>query len=171
MSSQMLSPQVWFESGYQKLTGVPASEFEFIPGVTFMSTYREVFVVCISYLIVIFGGQLLMRNRKPIEMAFLFRIHNAFLTALSFGLWILLLENTIPLLLNEGPFNAVCSPNSFTQRLELLYYINYLTKFYELFDTCFLVIRKKNLEFLHWYHHSMTALLCFTQLEGRTSVS
>lgn len=145
MSAQLLSPQAWFEAGYQKVMGAPASEFKFVPGATFMSTYREVALVCIAYLVVIFGGQLVMRNRKPIQMAALFRIHNAFLTALSFGLWILLLENAIPLVLNDGPFNAICSPYSYTQRLELLYYINYLTKFYELFDTCFLVLRKKNL--------------------------
>ncbi|KAJ9085479.1 Fatty acyl-CoA elongase/Polyunsaturated fatty acid specific elongation enzyme [Entomophthora muscae] len=171
MSAQYLSPQAWFESGYQKMMGSPASEFRFVPGVTFMSTYREVLLACVGYLVLVFGGQLLMKSRKPIQLANLFRIHNAFLTVLSFGLWVLLLENTIPLVFKEGPFNAVCSPNSFTQQLELLYYINYLTKFYELLDTCFLVLRKKSLKFLHWYHHSMTALLCFTQLEGRTSVS
>ncbi|KAJ9085474.1 Fatty acyl-CoA elongase/Polyunsaturated fatty acid specific elongation enzyme [Entomophthora muscae] len=171
MSLQYLSPQVWFEAGYQKMMGSPASEFRFIPGKTFMSTYLEVLLMCVAYLTVIFGGQYVMRNRKPIQMATLFRIHNAFLTVLSFGLWVLLLENVVPMLYSDGPFNAICASKSFTQRLELLYYINYLTKFYELFDTCFLVMRKKKLEFLHWYHHSMTALLCFTQLEGRTSVS
>lgn len=58
----------------------------------------------------------------------------------------------------------------YVSRLEFFFYLNYVFKYYELFDTVFLVLKRKPVPFLHWFHHSMTMLLCYVQLMGQTTM-
>jgi fatty acid elongase 3 len=39
-------------------------------------------------------------------------------------------------------------------------YVFYLSKYYEFFDTLFIILKKKELQFLHVYHHSIIVVLC-----------
>ncbi|GKT64847.1 fatty acid elongase [Colletotrichum tofieldiae] len=125
----------------------------------------------VLYLVVIFGGREVMRSRKPMELNTLFKIHNLFLSLLSAALLVLFIEQVVPSLWRGGLYENICGVSGWTQSLVLLYYINYLTKYYELIDTVFLMVKKKPLTFLHCYHHPATALLCFSQLIGRTPLS
>lgn len=149
------------------------NSFEFIAGETYMSTFPPVAIAIVIYYTVIFGGREIMTkfNIAPKKLTLLFQIHNFFLTALSLTLLLLLVEQLAPILIRHGLFYAICNEASWTQPIVYVYYLNYLTKFLELLDTVFLVIRRKPLTFLHTYHHGATALLCYTQLIGNTSVS
>ncbi|CAN6672260.1 fatty acid elongase 2 [Trichomonascus vanleenenianus] len=162
-----------FDYASEKILGSPASAFKFVkddPSLPFSSTYQVVAAI-VTYYIVIFGGREVLRCAPVIKLNWLFRLHNFALTVISFTLLILLVEQLIPILVRHGLLYAICNSGSWTQPIVTLYYLNYLTKYYELFDTVFLVLRKKPLTFLHTYHHGATALLCYTQLIGRTSVS
>ena len=95
----------------------------------------------------------------------------------------------VPIIYTHGLFHAICNTKSWTSRLETYYIYNYLFKYWELLDTMFLVVKKKPLgesiriaidsrkgltcraAFLHVYHHAATAILCYTQLHGATSIS
>lgn len=105
------------------------------------------------------------------ELKPLFMLHNALLSAGSAIVLALMLEEIVPIIYERGFFFAICDTESWTPHLETFYIINYYFKFWELLDTVFLVVKKKPLQFLHVFHHTATALLCFTQLNGRTSVS
>lgn len=166
--------QLWpiFEKAYETAVGYKPQDFRFVPGETPISTIKSCTAILVSYYIVIFGGRELMRGREAFKLNFLFKVHNFYLTAISAILLGLFLEQIIPTVARHGVFFAVCDhAGGWTDKMVILYYLNYLTKFLELIDTCFLFLKKKPLTFLHTYHHGATALLCYTQLIGHTSVS
>lgn len=166
-----LSPWANFDKVWTAVMGYPAHDFEFIPGETRMSTLPEAATMCIVYLVVILGGRELMRNQPAFKLNTLFKLHNLMLTLVSASLLILFIEQLVPTLWNHGLYNNICGAPGWSPQLVTLYYLNYWTKYIELLDTVFLVLKKKPLTFLHCYHHPATALLCFTQLVGHTSVS
>ncbi|KAI8989593.1 ELO family [Pilobolus umbonatus] len=161
----------YFDKTYHTVTGNPTSEFAFIESVTPLSSLTEVSIGCAAYFTLIFGGRYLMTNLKPLPCKLIFQAHNILLTFVSGVLLALLFEQLLPQLYHHGIHYTICSPDAWNNRLELIYYLNYLVKWWELADTGFLVIKKKKLEFLHYFHHSMTMALCYTQLVGRTTVS
>ncbi|KAL6884395.1 fatty acid elongase-like protein [Trichoderma longibrachiatum] len=160
-----------FSKAFEYVAGYPAEEFDFVVGKTPMSTLRDTSIFVAIYYLVIFGGRELMRNRDPFKLKTLFLIHNFVLTAVSAALLALFIEQLLPTVARRGILYAVCDANGgWTQPLIVLYYMTYLTKYLELLDTVFLFLKKKPLTFLHCYHHGATALLCYTQLIGSTSV-
>lgn len=161
-----------FDKAFMAVKGYHPQDFKFQPHATPMSTMKETAAMIVTYYIVILGGRELMRNRPAFKLNLPFMIHNFYLTAISAILLALFTEELIPTLYNKGVFYAICDVNGgWTNHLVILYYMNYLTKYLELIDTVFLVLKKKPLTFLHCYHHGATALLCYTQLIGLTSVS
>ncbi|KAF2865778.1 GNS1/SUR4 family-domain-containing protein [Massariosphaeria phaeospora] len=166
--------QLWpiFEKAYEATIGYKPQDFRFTSGETPISTLQTCATILASYYIVIFGGRELMRRREPFQLNGLFKLHNFYLTVISGVLLALFAEQLIPTIYRHGIFFAVCDhAGGWTDKMVILYYLNYLTKFLELLDTGFLVLKKKPLTFLHTYHHGATAFLCYTQLVGHTSVS
>lgn len=166
--------ELWpiFSKAYESIHGYPAEDFRFSSGVTAMSTLKETVIALVTYYIVIFGGRELMKKRDAFKLNPIFLVHNFYLTAISGVLLALFIEQLLPTLVRRGIFYTICDNNGgWTNQLVILYYLNYLTKYLELLDTVFLVLKKKPLTFLHTYHHGATALLCYTQLIGLTPIS
>ncbi|MCJ1356826.1 MAG: hypothetical protein MMC33_006822 [Icmadophila ericetorum] len=166
--------EVWpvFEQLWTSFRSFAPQDFRFVPGKTPMSTLWETASVLGSYYIIVLGGRELMKNRPAFKLNPLFMLHNFYLTAISAGLLALFVEQLLPTVWRHGIFYSICDhKGGWTQELVTLYYLNYITKYIELLDTVFLVLKKKPLTFLHTYHHGATAALCYSQLVGLTPIS
>ncbi|KAL0071971.1 Fatty acyl-CoA elongase/Polyunsaturated fatty acid specific elongation enzyme [Marasmius tenuissimus] len=183
-----MAPLADFLQAYIPIS-LPPHLYSYVHGKTPLSTTPTVVAALSSYLIVIFGIQALMKNQPPQKLNTLFQAHNVILSSGSLLLLVLMLEEIVPIVWNHGVFYGICNEKSWTPRMEFYYMINYYFKYLELLDTVFLAFKKKPLgkkfifgafmlfdrrvfvAFLHVFHHSATALLCYSQLEGKTSIS
>lgn len=102
---------------------------------------------------------------KPNKFSF---VHNVFLTIVS--LWMFL--ECMWVSYSEGGFSTfdkyVAFPSrvAYIPRMRFVADVFYWSKFIELIDTVILVLRQRELSFLHVFHHCTTAALCYTSRLG-----
>ncbi|WFD20283.1 very-long-chain 3-oxoacyl-CoA synthase [Malassezia caprae] len=143
------------------------------PGVTPMSTLTEVVWGAMGYLVIVLGGQQVMRHFPAVPAHWLrlpFLLHNLLLTLGSLLLLVLYLERVFPFMATYGLHPSLCAHQVY-RMVEMYHIINYYFKYWEFVDTFFLVLKKKKLMFLHVYHHMATAALCYSQIRYETPVS
>jgi len=158
-----MSPLADFLLNHVPFPSIPHYLTTYVPGETPLSTTNSVLTALALYLAGIFGVQALMKNQDPHKLSPLFRAHNMFLSVGSLVLFILMLEEILPIMWSKGVFVAMCADEAWTpvnllphstnkimrlkelQRMEFYYLINYSFKYLELFDTIFLAFKKKPL--------------------------
>lgn len=116
------------------------------------------------YLTVKFGGEAIMRDRKPFDTKFPAMVSNALLAVGS--LW--MFAGFCYHLFNNWSAAGwdmsllVCDPElKLQQGMDLFLYVFYLSKFWEYVDTIFLILGKREVIFLHWFHHFITPSICW----------
>lgn len=166
-----------FENIFNQITGFSPKEFQFLlsngypnPQIPF-STFWWPLSSTIGYFVMIVSVQHIMKDRKALNLRSIAAVHNILLSIFSALLLFLIVQNLIPLW-SQGLYASLCAPDGYPNftKLQLLYYINYLFKYYELLDTLFLVLSKKKLEFLHYYHHSATVWLTYSQIAAKSTM-
>ncbi|CAJ0579607.1 unnamed protein product, partial [Mesorhabditis spiculigera] len=116
----------------------------------------------IVYFFLIFGIKFFMRNREPFKLQAPLAVWNFFLAAFSiFGTYRLSHE-FFSTHVDHGVVNAYTRIYQFTEGLNGYWVFLFIcSKLIELVDTVFIVLRKKPLMFLHWYHHILTLIYAF----------
>lgn len=121
-------------------------------------------VTCVMYCILIFGGQFLMKNREAWKWRNTLAAWNLLLSIFS----AIGMARTLPNLLHNLASYSIRDNFCMDPRITygsgstgLWVQLFILSKFPELFDTFFIVIHKKPLIFLHWYHHITVLLYCW----------
>lgn len=121
-------------------------------------------VTAVSYLCLVWLGMRVMESRKPFELKWPLAVWNLLLAVFS---WIGV-SRTVPhlfMLLGTAGFDYSVCRNAFNAcghgPVGLWIVLFIMSKFFELIDTAFLVLRKKPVPFLHWYHHCTVLLYCW----------
>uniref|UniRef100_A0AC35U6S5 Elongation of very long chain fatty acids protein n=1 Tax=Rhabditophanes sp. KR3021 TaxID=114890 RepID=A0AC35U6S5_9BILA len=114
------------------------------------------------YVVVVFGIKFLMRNRQPFTLTVPLNIWNFILAAFSIMGTIQLTSEFFGTIASNGLFNSYCKNSNLTEGHSGYWvWLFIVSKMFELTDTVFLVLRKRPLMFLHWYHHILTLLYAF----------
>jgi len=145
------------------------SSFEWIPNITPFSNLLYPIFTCLAYYAIIFILWVYMKNKNGYSLSVAFTIHNIILCIWSFVMCFGMITDIIPMVQQNGIFWLVCDDKNvkvMKGRLWYWAYIYYLSKYYELFDTILLVLKKKPLTFLHVYHHSIIVVLSWSWLQG-----
>ncbi|KAL3876186.1 hypothetical protein ACJMK2_034057 [Sinanodonta woodiana] len=121
--------------------------------------WADGFIYSAVYLMVIFGGQFYMQERKRFDLRPALALWSGILAIFSIVGSFRVLPEMIHSVRDHSLEYSVCSGSYFEDPVAGFWaFIFVLSKIIELGDTVFIVLRKQELIFLHWYHH-ITVLL------------
>lgn len=120
---------------------------------SFMRTHRNIpFYASIVYLVVIFGLKSYMKNRQGLELRKPLIVWNWTLGIFSMvGFYRMSQELMYVLSLPNGFHKSVCIREGLNEPLAFWAVLFALSKFVELGDTVFIVLRKQPLLFIQWW--------------------
>lgn len=120
------------------------------------------FIAIPLYWVMVFIGPKLMEGRKPLTLKVPLMLWNFALCVVSVFMFFGIALPVGLFTINHGWYQLMCMPSG-----ELYYgpaffcvWLFALSKYAELIDTLFIILRKRPLHFLHWYHH--TTVLAYT---------
>jgi elongation of very long chain fatty acids protein 6 len=116
------------------------------------------YAIFVTYVPLTFLGRALMSTRPAYDLQTPLKIWNCTLSILS----LIGFATNLGYLLDTSFDNSYTSKDTFlNQRYGPVLFVFLLSKFLELADTAFIVLRKKDLCFLHWFHHLTVMIYCW----------
>lgn len=108
-----------------------------------------------AYVAFIYIGRWYMRNREPFELKNPLILWNAALAIFSITGTARTMPEFVSSVQKNGFAGSYCKVGEFFEGVNGLWiWLFHLSKLLELVDTVFLVLRKRPVIFLHWYHHA-----------------
>lgn len=118
-------------------------------------------VYAFVYIVAIFTGQWYMKKREKFDLRRALVAWNFVLAAFSIIGTIRVWPEFIYTLMNKGLSHSMCSSDYTHGVTGCWSWLFILSKVPELVDTLFIVLRKQELIFLHWYHHATVLVYCW----------
>jgi len=142
------------------------NNFEWVQGTTILSSLLTPAIATCVYITGLLVIPYLMKDREPFKLGKIVAIHNLVLSLWSLVMFAAITFSIASYAVRDSFFRIVCDPGYQLAKGPHVfwYYIFYLSKFYEFFDTLFQLLRKKKPIFLHTYHHVITLWLVWITL-------
>ncbi|CAF1179444.1 unnamed protein product [Adineta ricciae] len=116
----------------------------------------------LAYIVIVFVGQSYMNRRnKRYELRTALIIWNAFLALFSFWGACRCVPELIHSVNQHGLQHSLCNPILKEGVTGLWLWLFIISKVPETIDTLFIVLRRQQLIFLHWFHHASVLVYCF----------
>jgi len=131
-------------------------------------------IIVVSYVVgVVFLLPRLFRDLKPLNLKYLSLFWNFGLFAFSLcvALWGMYVSYFV--YQYDGFRGLICDSPGFLWNGAPLFviYVFLISKYVELGDTVFLAVKKKQIPFLHWYHHFTVLLYCLIADSTKSSLA
>jgi len=111
------------------------------------------------YVLLLFGGRWYMSHRAPFKLNKVLTVWNVGLAIMSIYAFCRVAPEFIFVMLGKNGFhNTICEWPEHNGATAFWSWILALSKIVELGDTAFIILRRQNLLFLHWYHHVTTLM-------------
>ena len=110
----------------------------------------------VVYVVMVFGGRYYMKDRPRFELRAPLAVWSSCLAAFSIMGMARCVPEFLYLIRTVGYEQSVCNPAyTFLNPSSFAFWkcVFIISKFFELGDTAFIVLRKQPFIFLHWYHH------------------
>ena len=135
----------------------------------FESHWFYSFHLSIVYIICVYFGLKLMENRKAFELRKPLAVWNGFLAIFSILGTFQCFPEFIEILSSKGLIESFCSISYSSDKKVMTWHILFAwSKLIEFGDTLFIILRKQKLIRLHWIHHIVTLICCFSGLSQIT---
>jgi len=118
-----------------------------------------------AYAVLVYLGVKLMKNRKPYVLRRPLALWSALLALFSILGTVRCLPELIEVITNKGLVESFCSISFANDNRILFWHLLFSwSKVIEFGDTLFIILRKQKLINLHWIHHIVTLISCYSGL-------